>query len=92
MRWNQVSSRKRGQLIAHVLAGSDVCALCGHDQADTADHITPVAHGGQHVLDNLRPAHQRPCPTCGVRCNQVRGAGRGRVVAPPARPVWRGVL
>lgn len=59
---------------ARVLRGSTVCHLCGHEGADTADHIIPVSHGGEvYDLDNLMPAHHAPCPTCGVPCNRVRG-------------------
>lgn len=54
---------------AQVLAGSPVCAACGRpidtgitDQYDpafgTADHKTPVAHGGTDDLDNLQPMHR----------------------------------
>lgn len=59
---------------ARVLRGSTVCHLCGHDGADTADHIIPVSHGGQvYAVNNLRPAHHAPCPTCRVPCNRYRG-------------------
>lgn len=60
-----------------VLELSDVCHLCGHRGADTVDHLLPRSLGGS-VADpsNLAPAHGvTGCPTCGVRCNQVRGNG-----------------
>lgn len=52
------------------------CHLCRHDGADSADHLTPRAVAPELTwqLDNLRPAHHAPCPTCGVRCNASRGA------------------
>lgn len=54
------------------LAASRTCWLCGHDGADQADHVVARQHGGGH--GQLRPAHgTQPCPTCGVRCNQVKG-------------------
>lgn len=60
---------------ATVLAQSTVCWICGHEGADQADDVIPKARGGTSVLTNLRPAHgTQPCPTCGKRCNQSRGA------------------
>lgn len=67
---------------AQVLASSTQCWICGHDGSDSVDHVTPLALGGEALdLDNLAPAHHRPCPTCGRRCNQARGARPGRGVA-----------
>ena len=51
---------------AQILIGQPDCALCGRPGADTADHITPLMHGGTHALDNLRPAH--------ARCNSAKGS------------------
>jgi 5-methylcytosine-specific restriction endonuclease McrA len=60
---------------AAVLAASRLCWLCGHEGADQADHVLPRVLGGMSTPANLRPAHgSAPCPTCKVRCNQVRGA------------------
>lgn len=59
---------------AETLARSRICHLCNHDGADQADHLIPVEQGGLSIPSNLKPAHgTKPCPTCGVRCNQVRG-------------------
>ena len=51
------------------------CWLCGHDGADTIDHVIPTALGGSDDLDNLRPAHGRSRPEP-FRCigNYGRGA------------------
>lgn len=75
------SARQRGYTTEHernratVLAESTICWLCGHDGADQADDVVPKAKGGTSTLANLRPAHgTEPCPTCGKRCNQSRGA------------------
>lgn len=56
----------------------DLCHLCGHPGADSADHLTPISVWPDQPIDPhlMRPAHQRrPCPTCGRRCNRERGAG-----------------
>ncbi|MFF2212877.1 HNH endonuclease [Streptomyces antibioticus] len=60
---------------AQLLAANDVCALCGHSAATTADHDIPVSRGGTHDISNLVPAHgAEGCLTCGRRCNQEKGA------------------
>jgi len=51
----------------------DTCHLCGHGGATSADHVIPRSQGGADLVENCRPAHFHPCPTCGVRCQQVRG-------------------
>lgn len=62
-----------------VLERSAVCWLCGHDGADQADHVQPRSlHPdiADHDVTNLMPAHGvRGCPTCGEKCNQVKGNG-----------------
>lgn len=60
------------------------CHLCGHDGADSADHLVPRVQAPERTFDitNLRPAHHRPCPTCRIRCNGARGV---RALA-PTRP------
>jgi 5-methylcytosine-specific restriction endonuclease McrA len=82
---NRPTARQRGYTTEHernralVLAQSRICWLCGHDGADQADDVVPKASGGRSTLANLRPAHgTEPCPTCGVRCNQRRGADESR--------------
>lgn len=55
------------------------CHLCGHDGADTGDHLVPRSDPARgealaYVVANGRPAHHKPCPTCGKRCNIVRKA------------------
>lgn len=42
------------------------CHLCGEEGADTMDHLLPRSMGGDHSLENLRPAHRS--------CNSARGA------------------
>jgi hypothetical protein len=75
--------------VATLLAQSDLCWLCGHPGAHTADHVITVKrwltlHGtyaGVNHPTNMRPAHgtkgpvTNPCPVCGLLCNQVRGDG-----------------
>lgn len=76
-------NRYGGRYLAHrriVLGASDLCWRCGRHGADTVDHVVPLAHGGTHALDNLRPAHRH--------CNLSAGATvrRGRSGFPPPRP------
>lgn len=60
-----------------------VCWICGHEGADTADHVWPRSYGGGHELSNLRPAHGVDgCPTCGRKCNSSRG---NKLAAPKIR-------
>jgi 5-methylcytosine-specific restriction endonuclease McrA len=60
------------------------CHLCGHDGANTVDHLLTVLEYPQYawVLENCRPAHgtRNRCPWCGKCCNQARVSG-------PKRPV-----
>lgn len=58
---------------AHVLAESRTCIVCGHGDADSTDHIVPLARGGDTSVDNQGPCHHEPCPTCGRRCNREKG-------------------
>jgi hypothetical protein len=80
---------------AEVLAASRICWLCGHDGSDSADHVIAravcIAMGRFDLLNakaNLRPAHHRPCPTCGLRCNRKRGTGTPRRAAVVASRQW----
>jgi 5-methylcytosine-specific restriction endonuclease McrA len=78
--------------LAVLLRDRWTCQLCGglisahlppgsHDDAGTADHIIPIAHGGRWwAMDNLRAAH--------VRCNRKRGAKTGTAVKYPAPRAW----
>lgn len=62
----RLSGWKLQQFRRQVLTISDVCWLCGHPGADTADHIIPVSQGGNpYAVGNGRPAHSK--------CNQQRG-------------------
>jgi 5-methylcytosine-specific restriction endonuclease McrA len=52
------------------------CWLCGHDGSTDADHLVPISVDSAQPVDpqGMRPAHGvRGCPTCGVKCNQVKG-------------------
>lgn len=62
-----------------VLAVSTVCHLCGHEGADQADHVQSRSLRpdiADEDVTNLLPAHGvNGCPTCGEKCNQVKGNG-----------------
>ncbi|PZG47479.1 hypothetical protein C1I98_13325 [Spongiactinospora gelatinilytica] len=66
-----------------------MCWICGHDGADTADHVIPLSLGGDPLApENLRPAHGvRGCRTCGRKCNSSRGA-KLTLPAPRASRAW----
>lgn len=60
-----------------IIAGSDVCAICGmpvdkslrfpHPMSASVDHIIPIAKGGHpSAIDNLQLTH--------LICNQVKGS------------------
>ncbi|WP_349018432.1 HNH endonuclease [Corynebacterium accolens] len=60
------SGRYAQRLVKATIARhGDVCHLCGHRGATTADHVVPRSRGGDDSLDNLRPAH--------ASCNSSRG-------------------
>ena len=71
--------------VATMLANNDMCWLCRHPGARTADHVISVkawlrlfgSYAGVNDPANLRPAHgtNNPCPVCDKLCNQVKGAG-----------------
>lgn len=50
-----------------ILAGEPDCAICGKAKANTVDHIIPMDAGGDHNLDNLRPA----CGSCNYRLGAI---------------------
>ena len=70
----RLTGRAWRRLRAQVLAASDICHICGHAGSDAADHVVPLYLNGTHDPSNLRPApHTKPCPTCGLKCNRVKG-------------------
>lgn len=89
---------------AILLALDDLCWLCGHPGARTADHITPpcdwpVGSDGQLLpglddLDNLRPAHGTMGATGALNrcptCGLLCNQSRGnRALAPsPRSEAW----
>jgi hypothetical protein len=86
-----------------VLAQSDVCIICGHHGARTADHRIPAklwpkgADGkplpGLDSIDNLGPAHgtmggRQPDNPCGV-CGELCNQKRGaRIKHRPQTRNW----
>ncbi|MFJ8081975.1 HNH endonuclease [Streptomyces sp. NPDC096205] len=72
---SELTSYEWRQLRARTLAASDVCIVCGHGAADTADHIQPVSKGGARLdPDNVAPIHGvHGCPVCLRKCNSEKG-------------------
>lgn len=71
---SRTGDRAWRKIRAEVLDESTICWLCGHDGADSVDHITSVKDGGTDDYENLAPAHFQPCPTCDLRCNLKKGS------------------
>lgn len=88
--------------VTDMLANSDLCHLCNHRGAKTADHIISVkdwlalygSFDGVNNPSNMRPAHGvmgkalNKCPTCGKLCNQVKGPGRKPHIPEPRSRNW----
>ena len=49
------------------------CWLCGHEGADTIDHLVMISKGGSNDLENLRPAHGRKTEFCVGNFSRKRG-------------------
>lgn len=49
------------------------CWLCGHEGADTIDHLVMISKGGSNDLENLRPAHGRKTAFCVGNFSRKRG-------------------
>lgn len=69
------------RIVANVISHyNGICHLCGHPGSLQADHIVQYAEGGDDSISNLRPVHgvantqNNRCPTCGLACNNIRGA------------------
>ena len=54
--WEQ---QRRAERVMRIHDG--ICHVCHRPGSDQVDHVTPLAHGGEDTLDNLRPIHKRPC-------------------------------
>jgi hypothetical protein len=75
-RWTYDSRRYR-RALAEIQAAGPTCWLCGHGGSDSIDHAIPasIAPDLRAEPSNWRPAHGvRGCSTCGVKCQQSRGA------------------
>ena len=63
-------SHRWRQTVAYVIRrDGGICWICGQPDADSADHVIPVAQGGTDDPDNLRAAHHVNPP----HCNRLRG-------------------
>lgn len=75
-RWTYDSRRYRAAL-REIQATGPTCWICAHPGSDSIDHALPASLFPDLRADpaNWRPCHGiRSCPTCGMRCNQRRGA------------------
>jgi 5-methylcytosine-specific restriction endonuclease McrA len=73
-----------------LLEHNTTCHLCGHAGADQADHVAPRSLNPE--LDDADPSNLAPvhgvkgCPTCGEKCNQVKG--NGTLTRPISSRMW----
>ena len=76
----QTHSYRRARLaVLHRDRG--ICWLCGRPGADTADHVVPLALGGDpNDQLNMRAAHRS--------CNSRRGIGRPGSTSTPTSRRW----
>lgn len=57
------------------------CHLCLCNRftapSDSLDHVIPRTEKPEltFTMSNLRPVHHKACPSCGQRCNLIRGWG-----------------
>lgn len=79
----RMSGSARQKRNARILAGSDVCHICGHPGSDAVDHVAALSRAADAAdakkrdtdPANLLPAHHDvPCSTCGRRCNREKGS------------------
>lgn len=84
-KWAGRKGRTYREAKAKLHAISTTCWLCGHGDAYEADHEPPRKVLLQlgldpNSLEYMRPAHGSscPCPTCGLMCNQIKGASDRR--------------
>jgi 5-methylcytosine-specific restriction endonuclease McrA len=78
MSQHSMAGKLYDQLKRMVLAASGyTCHLCGHDGANSIDHLIPLSWGlvSGWDLAYWRAAHGggKVCPTCRVECNSSRG-------------------
>jgi hypothetical protein len=77
------------------LAANPVCWICGHGGCDGPtgqnDHAIPVSKAPELAYEptNWRPSHGwGGCPTCGEKCNQLKGDKLERPTISPRSRRW----
>lgn len=73
--WRRGKEWVQWRVAVHAMWGT-TCHLCGHGDANTADHLIPLSEWSNQPYDPhlSRPAHGVDgCPTCKVKCNSSRG-------------------
>ncbi|HET8581755.1 MAG TPA: HNH endonuclease signature motif containing protein [Jatrophihabitans sp.] len=72
--------------VARIIARDrGVCYLCGKPGATSADHVKPVAEGGQHNDANLAAVHPHPCHAAKTEQERLRALRARARRRPPRR-------
>jgi 5-methylcytosine-specific restriction endonuclease McrA len=90
----RIGGRRWSRVVSYVIARDQgICHLCGHDGADTGDHLTRLEDGGAELdPDNVKAAHgtRRTLEHDGYTC-PGNYADTRRTHTPPTPPpsrVW----
>lgn len=79
--WRRGPYYAQWRIQVHAMWG-DLCHICGHPEAHSADHLVPLSVWPNQPYEPMlaRPAHgviqpdgTEGCPTCYVKCNSSRG-------------------
>jgi len=65
---------------------ADPCTRCGHELGPMGPWLHYDHRDDRSGYAGF--AHGAPCPTCGVRCNVVAGARKGRAAQEVTRVSW----
>lgn len=65
--------QKRSRFVLYRDEG--ICHICGEPGADEADHVIPLAEGGEDHVDNMKAIHAKPCHEAKTQAEAARARG-----------------